>query len=133
LFERPRSGERALLVRIGLGGPPGQDELSEFDALARSAGAEVLRLVTGTRRAPDPRLYIGSGKAEEIRGLVAATGADLVLFDHALSPSQERNLEALFKMRTSKAPSKRPARSAHCFFPTVKSSAPGRIFAPSAK
>ena len=99
MFERPRSGERALLVRIGLGGPPGQDELSEFDALARSAGAEVLRLVTGTRRAPDPRLYIGSGKAEEIRGHVAATGADLVLFDHALSPSQERNLEALFKCR----------------------------------
>jgi GTP-binding protein HflX len=99
LFERPRSGERALLVRIGLGGPPGKDELSEFEALASSAGADVLRLVTGTRRAPDPRLFIGSGKAEEIRELVAATGADLVLFDHALSPSQERNLEALFKCR----------------------------------
>jgi GTP-binding protein HflX len=99
LFERPRSGERALLVRIGLGGPPAEDELSEFEALARSAGADVLRVVTGTRRAPDPRLYIGSGKAEEIRGLVTQTGADLVLFDHALSPSQERNLEALFKCR----------------------------------
>ena len=86
-------------MRIGLGGPPGKDELSEFEALARSAGAEVLRVVTGTRRAPDPRLYIGSGKAEEIRALVAETGADLVLFDHALSPSQERNLEALFKCR----------------------------------
>lgn len=99
MFERPRSGERALLVRIGLGGPPGQDELSEFEALARSAGAEVLRMVTGTRRAPDPRLYIGSGKAEEIRGLVTETGADLVVFDHPLSPSQERNLEALLKCR----------------------------------
>jgi GTP-binding protein HflX len=86
-------------VRIGLGGPPAEDELSEFEALARSAGADVLRVVTGTRRAPDPRLYIGSGKAEEIRGLVTQTGADLVLFDHALSPSQERNLEALFKCR----------------------------------
>ena len=87
MFERPRSGERALLVRIGLGGPPGKDELSEFEALARSAGADVLRVVTGTRRAPDSRLYIGSGKAEEIRGLVAELGADLVVFDHALSPS----------------------------------------------
>ena len=86
-------------MRIGLGGPPGDDELSEFEALARSAGADVLRVVTGTRRSPDPRLYIGSGKAEEIRALVAETGADLVLFDHALSPSQERNLEALFKCR----------------------------------
>jgi GTPase len=99
LFDRPRSGERALLVRIGLGGPPGQDELSEFDALARSAGAEVLGIVTGTRRAPDPRLYIGSGKAEEIRARVQADRAELVVFDHALSPSQERNLEALLQCR----------------------------------
>jgi GTPase len=99
LFERPRSGERALLVRIGLGAPPHKDELSEFEALARSAGAEVLSLITGTRRAPDPRLYIGSGKAEEIRAQVQALSADLVLFDHMLSPSQERNLEALLKCR----------------------------------
>jgi len=99
LFERPRSGERAILVRIGLGGPPGKDELSEFEALARSAGAEVLAVITGTRRAPDPRLYIGSGKADEIHAKVKELGADLVVFDHALSPSQERNLEALFQSR----------------------------------
>lgn len=99
MFERPRSGERALLVRIGLGQPPGKDELNEFAALAHSAGAEVLGLITGTRRAPDPRLYIGSGKAEEIRGTVKEMGADLVVFDHPLSPSQERNLEALLQCR----------------------------------
>ena len=99
MFERPRSGERALLVRIGLGGPPGKDELSEFERSRVPPARTCLRLVTGTRRAPDPRLFVGSGKAEEIRGLVAATGADLVLFDHALSPSQERNLEALLKCR----------------------------------
>jgi GTP-binding protein HflX len=99
LFERPRSGERALLVRIGLGGPPGKDELSEFEALARSAGAEVLDVITGTRKVPDPRLFIGSGKAEEIRARVKQLGADLVVFDHALSPSQERNLEKLFQSR----------------------------------
>jgi GTP-binding protein HflX len=99
LFERPRSGERALLVRIGLGRSPSEDELSEFDALARSAGADVLALITGTRRAPDPRLFIGSGKAEEIRGQVKSLAADLVVFDHALSPSQERNLEALLQCR----------------------------------
>jgi GTPase len=99
LFERPRSGERALLVRIGLGGPPGKDELSEFEALARSAGAEVLAVITGTRKVPDSRLYIGSGKAEEIRDRVKQLGADLVVFDHALSPSQERNLEKLFECR----------------------------------
>ena len=99
MFERPRSGERALLVRIGLGGSPGQDELSEFESLARSAGAEVLGLISGTRKAPDPRLFVGSGKAEEIRQQVHAKGADLVLFDHGLSPSQERNLEALLQCR----------------------------------
>jgi GTPase len=99
LFERPRSGERALLVRIGLGGPPGKDELSEFEALASSAGAEVLAVITGTRKVPDPRLFIGSGKAEEIHSRVKELGADLVVFDHALSPSQERNLEKLFECR----------------------------------
>jgi len=87
------------LVRIGLGRSPSEDELNEFEALARSAGAEVLGLITGTRRAPDPRLFVGSGKAEEIRGQVKALGADLVLFDHALSPSQERNLEAFLQCR----------------------------------
>jgi GTP-binding protein HflX len=99
LFERPRSGERALLVRIGLGHVPEQDELNEFEALAQSAGAEVLAIVTGTRRTPDSRLFIGSGKAEEIRSLVLEKKADLVVFDHPLSPSQERNLEALLQCR----------------------------------
>jgi GTP-binding protein HflX len=99
LFERPRSGERALLVRIGLGGSPSKDELSEFDALTRSAGAEVLALITGTRKSPDPRLFVGRGKAEEIRDQVKTLGADLVVFDHPLSPSQERNLEAFLQCR----------------------------------
>jgi GTP-binding protein HflX len=99
LFERPRAGERALLVRIGFDGPPDQDELSEFEALARSAGAEVLGTITGTRRAPDPRLYVGSGKAEAIQAQVRAQSADLVVFDHPLSPSQERNLEAFLQCR----------------------------------
>ena len=99
MFERPRSGERALLVRIGLGHAPEQDELNEFEALARSAGAEVLGIITGTRRAPDPRLFVGSGKAEEIQSLVRDKQADLVVFDHPLSPSQERNLEALLQCR----------------------------------
>lgn len=99
MFERPRSGERALLVRIGLGRSPTEDELNEFEALVRSAGAEVLALITGTRRTPDPRLFVGSGKAEEIRDRVQALGADLVVFDHQLSPSQERNLEAFIRCR----------------------------------
>jgi GTP-binding protein HflX len=99
MFERHQGGERAVLVRVGFGSQPAPDELSEFSSLARSAGAEVLEVITGTRRKPDPRLFVGSGKAEEIRARVEALKADVVLFDHALSPSQERNLEAAFKCR----------------------------------
>jgi GTP-binding protein HflX len=93
LFERPERGERAVLVRIGLGHPPDAEELGEFDALARSAGAIPVATIVGSRRSPEPRYFVGSGKADEIRDRVAAEDADLVLVDHELSPSQERNLE----------------------------------------
>jgi GTP-binding protein HflX len=99
LFERPERGERAVLVRIGLGQPPDADELGEFDALARSAGALPVATITGSRRNPEPRYFVGSGKAEEIRARASAESADLVLVDHELSPSQERNLERLVGRR----------------------------------
>jgi GTP-binding protein HflX len=99
LFERPERGERAILVRIGLGQAPDADELAEFDALARSAGAVPVATVTGTRRTPEPRYFIGSGKAEEVRDRAREASADLVLVDHELSPSQERNLEQLVGQR----------------------------------
>jgi len=99
LFERPERGERAVLVRIGLGSPVDADELAEFEALARSAGALPVATLTGARRTPDPRFFIGSGKAEEVRLRAQADGADLVLVDHDLSPSQERNLEKLLGRR----------------------------------
>jgi GTP-binding protein HflX len=95
LFERPKSGERALLVRIGLGSPVSPAELEEFEALAVSAGAVPLATVTGSRARPDPRFFVGSGKAEEIRALAEQHEAEVILVDHALSPSQERNLEKL--------------------------------------
>jgi len=99
LFERPERGERAILVRIGLGAPADADELAEFQALARSAGALPVETISGSRRIPDPRFFVGSGKAEEIRARVVATDAQLVLVDHGLSPSQERNLEQLIGRR----------------------------------
>ena len=95
MFERPERGERAILVRIGLGQAPDADELAEFDALARSAGAIPVATITGSRRTPEPRHFIGSGKAEEVRDRAQAESAELVLVDHELSPSQERNLEKL--------------------------------------
>jgi GTP-binding protein HflX len=99
LFERPERGERAILVRVGLGQPPDADELAEFDALARSAGAVPVATITGNRKTPEPRYFIGSGKAEEVRDRAHETSADLVLVDHELSPSQERNLERLVGQR----------------------------------
>jgi len=99
LFERPRSGERAVLVRLGVGTPATEQDLSEFRALAVSAGAQPLATVGGFRSRPDPRLFIGSGKAEQIRDVAREHDADVVLFDHALSPSQERNLEKLIERR----------------------------------
>lgn len=95
MFERPRSGERALLVRIGLGSPVSPAELQEFAALAVSAGALPLATVTGSRQKPDPRFFVGSGKAEELKRVADETDAEVILVDHALSPSQERNLEKL--------------------------------------
>ena len=86
-------------MRLGIGSPPQPDELAEFEALAHSAGTEVVGTISGTRRAPDPRLFVGSGKAEEIRDAAQRLCASVVLFDHPLSPSQERNLEELLKCR----------------------------------
>jgi hypothetical protein len=91
----PRSGERALLVRIGLGSPVSPAELEEFAALAVSAGAVPLATVTGSRAKPDPRFFVGSGKAEELKQLAEQHDAEVILVDHPLSPSQERNLEKL--------------------------------------
>ncbi|HEX5460570.1 MAG TPA: ribosome rescue GTPase HflX [Steroidobacteraceae bacterium] len=95
MFERPRSGERALLVRIGLGAQVDPEDLEEFTQLAVSAGAEPVATVTGRRERPEPRFFVGSGKAEELRQAADAGAADVILVDHALSPSQERNLEKL--------------------------------------
>jgi GTP-binding protein HflX len=99
LFERPEAGERAVLVRLGLGAPVGEQDLEEFGALAVSAGAVPVAVVTGSRKVPEPRYFVGSGKAEEIRAAAEAHDAEVVLVDHALSPSQERNLERLIGRR----------------------------------
>ena len=78
MFERPASGERAILVCVGLGRAPEPDRVEEFGALARSAGAQVLEVLAPTRKAADSRFLIGSGKVEELRERVKAqSGIDL--------------------------------------------------------
>jgi GTP-binding protein HflX len=99
LFERPGSGERAILVCVGLGRAPDADRVEEFGALARSAGAQVLESIIATRKAADPRFLVGTGKVQEVRGRIVALGADLVVVDGTLSPSQERNLEKELECR----------------------------------
>jgi GTPase len=99
VFERPRTGERAVLVRLGMGAPVDPEDLQEFKQLAISAGALPVATVTGRRDRPDPRYFLGSGKAAELRDVAHASEADVILVDHALSPSQERNLEKLIERR----------------------------------
>ncbi len=98
LFERPSGGERTLLVHLNIAQLDPQD-IDEFRLLAQSAGAEILDLITGSRPKPDARLFIGSGKADEIRQYVVEHEIDLVIFDHTLTPAQERNLEKVFQCR----------------------------------
>jgi GTPase len=73
--------------------------LAEFEELARSAGAEIAATLIQRRAKPDAATLVGQGKLEEIEGVVASTGADVVLFDHDLTPSQLRNLEAKLPCR----------------------------------
>src|SRR5665213_3176303 len=99
MIDRPQGGECAVLVHINFPAGSMQEDLVEFEDLARSAGADVVCVVTGTRSTPDARYFVGSGKADEIRTIVSAHKAELVLFNHSLSPAQERNLEKLFQCR----------------------------------
>ena len=93
MFERPASGERAVLVQLDLGQGAIEERLSELKLLALSAGASVEAVVHGKRAAPDSKLFAGSGKVQEIGEALRAHGADIVIFNHALAPGQQRNLE----------------------------------------
>lgn len=98
-FERPRGGERALLVHINFAERKDQDDLAEFIELVRSADVQDIDIVVGSRHTPSSKTFVGKGKLEEIAGLVMQHEIDVVLFNHALSPSQERNLERELQCR----------------------------------
>ncbi len=99
LFERPAGGERAILIHLDQGETNPEDALDELESLALSAGAEVVARLVSKRARPDPRSYVGRGRVEEIQVMVSSGLADLVLVNHALSPSQERNLEGVVGCR----------------------------------
>lgn len=98
-FERPDAGETAVLVHVDFQDDREREDPGEFMELVRSAGAEPAMLLSGSRHRPDPRTFIGSGKVEELREALQVHGAELVIFNHGLSPSQERNLERELKCR----------------------------------
>ncbi|AMO83683.1 MAG: ribosome rescue GTPase HflX [Hafnia sp.] len=99
MFDRYEAGEQAVLVHVYFSQERDIEDLREFESLVSSAGVEALRVVTGSRKAPHPKYFVGEGKAEEIAQAVQETGASVVLFDHALSAAQERNLEKLCQCR----------------------------------
>ena len=99
MLDRPRSGERALLLHIGLTRPSFDDEIQEFRALAESAGARVVGEVQARRDRPDPKYFVGSGKVEEVAARAHEAGAELILVSQPLRAGQERNLEKALKTR----------------------------------
>lgn len=99
MFERPDVGERAVVVHLEFSSHNESEDLGEFIELVRSADVDAVETVTGSRNQPSPRLFVGEGKLDEIRSAIQASEADVVLFNHALSPSQERNLERELKCR----------------------------------
>lgn len=99
LFERPGAGERAVLVHVDFPDSDSDEDLSELRELATSAGAVSVDALTTRRSAPDARYFIGTGKARELGACVEEADADVVIFNHPLSPAQERNLERLINRR----------------------------------
>ena len=99
MLERPTAGERAVIVQLDFGVDDLAEQLEEVRLLAESAGALVCAEVYGRRQSPDAATFAGKGKVQEVAAEVAAHGADLVIFNHALSPAQERNLERILQCR----------------------------------
>ncbi len=99
MFERPQSGERAVLIQASPDGLPDESEREEFIELAVSAGAIVTAELTASRKRPNPRYFIGKGKLDELKTLVRQNDAELVISCASLSPSQERNLERELQCR----------------------------------
>jgi len=98
-IERVEGGNRAILVHMDVRDEKHRENLSEFKELVLSSGADILTIVTSSRQRPDPKYFIGSGKALEIAELVKEHEADIVLFNHALAASQERNIETMVECR----------------------------------
>ena len=99
MLDRYEGGEQAILVHIDFREEGEREDLVEFKMLVSSANVNAISIVTGSRSSPDPKYFVGSGKAEEIAQQVALCEAEVIIFNHALSPGQVRNLEKLCQRR----------------------------------
>ena len=99
MFDRPAAGESAVLVQLDFGAGDFAERLEEFQLLATSAGARPVATINGKRGRPDPATFAGKGKVEEIIAAASAADADLLMFNHELSPAQQRNLERICERR----------------------------------
>ncbi|WP_218814808.1 ribosome rescue GTPase HflX [Rickettsiella endosymbiont of Dermanyssus gallinae] len=99
MFERPQSGELAILVHIHFEKTESKEIVEEFHELALAAGAKPMHLILGGQRTPFAKYFIGLGKVDEVHAALTAHQAKLVIFNHDLSPAQERNLEQQLQCR----------------------------------
>ncbi|MGB0937156.1 MAG: ribosome rescue GTPase HflX [Colwellia sp.] len=99
MFDRYQAGEQAVLVHLDFPDESSREDLTEFKMLVSSAGVNALTVVSGKRSHPHPKFFVGSGKADEIAEAVRMFDANVILFNHSLSPSQEKNIEALCECR----------------------------------
>lgn len=98
-FDRPESGELAVLVHLNLSHGQEPEDPREFEELVLSAGGDPVAFITGKSISPNAKFFIGTGKLQELQSVVAANEAEVVIFNHTLSPSQERNLEKELQCR----------------------------------
>lgn len=99
LFERPSGGEAAILVSVDFGDSDYEESLNELRQLSISAGLSIRGTVEGKRLSPDAKYFIGSGKADELAQMMQASDSNIAVFNHDLTPSQQRNLERLLQAR----------------------------------
>ncbi len=99
MFDRPSGGDAVVLVSVNFGDADYEESLQELRHLAGTAGLNISATLEGKRQAPDPKYFIGSGKADELKALLAAHDSKVAAFNHDLSPSQQRNLEKLLEAR----------------------------------
>jgi GTP-binding protein HflX len=101
MFDRPDGGNAAVLVSLDFGDPGYEDSLEELKHLVSSAGLEMRGVVEGKRAKPDAALFVGSGKAEEVAAMLRGTESQVAVFNHELSPAQQRNLEKTLECRVA--------------------------------